>query len=70
MRVSSTSAAPSEWKNTYKAWGRGLPHAIHKTTGSIPQADIDIAHKRFADFIERMDAEHRRRPRAAGSDAP
>jgi phage-related protein len=47
-----------------------LLHAIHKTTGSIPRADIDLAHKRFADFQERMDAERRRPPRAAGSDAP
>lgn len=47
-----------------------LLHAIHKTTGSIPQADIDLAQKRFADFKERMDAERRRPPRAAGSDAP
>ena len=47
-----------------------LLHAIHKTTGSIPRADIDLAHKRFADFKERMDAERRRPPRAAGSDAP
>ena len=47
-----------------------LLHAIHKVTRAIPQADIDLANKRFEDFKARMDADPRRRPRAAGSDAP
>ena len=47
-----------------------LLHALEKRTGALPQADIDIAKARFADFKERMDAERRRPPRAAGHDAP
>jgi phage-related protein len=47
-----------------------LLHAIEKRTGALPQADIDIAKARFVDFRERMNAQPRRRPRAAGHDAP
>jgi phage-related protein len=47
-----------------------LLHALEKRTGALPQADIDTAKARFLDFRERMDAEPRRRPRAAGHDAP
>lgn len=47
-----------------------LLHAIHKTTGSVPAADIKMAQDRFKDFRERMDAHPRRPPRAAGADAP
>lgn len=47
-----------------------LLHAIHKTTGAVPREDIDLAIERFRDFRQRMDANPRQRPRAAGSDAP
>ena len=47
-----------------------LLHAIHKTTGSVPDSAIALAQKRFENFKERMNADPRRRPRAAGSDAP
>jgi phage-related protein len=47
-----------------------LLHALEKRTGALPQADIDIAKKRFEDFKERMDKQPRRPPRAAGHDAP
>jgi phage-related protein len=47
-----------------------LLHALEKRTGALPQADIDTAKARFLDFKERMDAEPRRPPRAAGHDAP
>ena len=47
-----------------------LLHALEKRTGALPQADIDLAKSRFEDFRKRMDAELRRRPRAAGHDAP
>jgi phage-related protein len=47
-----------------------LLHALEKRTGALPQADIDTAKARFLDFKERMDAEPRRQPRAAGHDAP
>lgn len=47
-----------------------LLHAIEKHTGAIPQADIDLAKQRMADFTSRMDAERRVPPRAAGQDAP
>lgn len=47
-----------------------LLHAIHKTTGPVPHSDIELAKERFRDFKRRMDARPRRRPRAAGADAP
>lgn len=47
-----------------------LLHAIEKHTGAIPQADIDLARRRMADFTRRMNAAPRVRPRAAGQDAP
>lgn len=47
-----------------------LLHAIHKTTGAVPEADIKLAQKRFEDFKRRMNVAPRRRPRAAGSDGP
>jgi len=45
-----------------------LLHAIEKTSGPVPSADIVIAKSRFADFRVRMDTSLR--PRAAGRDAP
>ena len=47
-----------------------LLHAFEKDTGSIADADIELAKKRMSDFKRRMDAKPRRRPRAAGKDAP
>jgi phage-related protein len=47
-----------------------LLHAIQKTTGPVPRADIDIARTRWGDFEARMNALRRRPPRAAGRDAP
>lgn len=47
-----------------------LLHMIEKRSRAIPTADIDIAKQRWADFEERMNAQRRRRPRAAGRDAP
>jgi phage-related protein len=47
-----------------------LLHAIEKTSGSLPAADIAVAKARFADFEARMDAPRRLPPRAVGQDAP
>ena len=47
-----------------------LLHIFEKDTDKIPARDRDLATKRFDDFKRRMDAEPRRRPRAAGRDAP
>ena len=47
-----------------------LLHALEKGTGALPQADIDIAKKRFEDFRARMEQQPRRPPRPAGHDAP
>jgi phage-related protein len=47
-----------------------LLHAIEKHTGAVPDADIELAKRRMADFRRRMDAERRVPPRAAGKDAP
>lgn len=47
-----------------------LLHAIEKRTGAIPVADVELAKRRMADFKQRMDAQRRVPPRAAGKDAP
>lgn len=47
-----------------------LLHIIEKDTGKVPPAAIAIAEKRFRDFKARMSATPRKRPRAAGRDAP
>lgn len=47
-----------------------LLHLFAKDTDKLPLRDRDIAIKRFDDFKARMDAQPRRRPRAAGRDAP
>jgi phage-related protein len=46
-----------------------LLQAMEKRTGALPQADIDIARKRFEDFRARME-QPPRPPRPAGHDAP
>jgi phage-related protein len=43
---------------------------LPKRTEKLPDGDITIAEERWADFKQRMDAEPRRPPRAAGKDAP
>jgi phage-related protein len=47
-----------------------LLHVLCKSTGKIPQADIETAQARWKDFKGRMDSQSRRPPRAAGRDAP
>jgi phage-related protein len=47
-----------------------LLHAFPKTTATTPQAEIEIARKRWADFLARMGTKPRIPPRAAGHDAP
>jgi phage-related protein len=47
-----------------------LLHAFEKRTGTIPEADKQIARERWADFKRRMNESPRRPPRAAGHDAP
>lgn len=47
-----------------------LLHVIEKRTGALPEVDIEVAKARFEDFRKRMDTKPRRRPRAAGHDAP
>ncbi len=47
-----------------------LLHAFRKTSGAIPQSELDIARARWADFHMRMNSNKRRPPRAAGNDAP
>lgn len=47
-----------------------LLHIFSKRTARIPASEITIAQERWADFKERMDAQPRRPPRAAGHDAP
>jgi phage-related protein len=47
-----------------------LLHMLRKDTGKLPEAEIAIAEQRWADFKQRMDAQPRRPPRAAGRDAP
>lgn len=47
-----------------------LLHFLPKRTGAIPDHDIRIAEARWDDFVRRMNERPRRRPRAAGRDAP
>ena len=47
-----------------------LLHDFEKNSAGIPPREIATANERFADFKARMDAKPRRRPRAAGHDAP
>jgi len=47
-----------------------LLHIVEKRTRALPQADIELAHQRWADFEQRMGSRPRRPPRAAGRDAP
>ena len=47
-----------------------LLHMFEKDTDKLPARERELAVKRFADFKARMAAEPRRRPRAAGHDAP
>lgn len=47
-----------------------LLHMFRKDTGRIPEREVRAADECWKDFRARMDAERRRRPRAAGHDAP
>lgn len=47
-----------------------LLHIFEKDTDKLPDRDRELAISRYADFKARMDATPRRRPRAAGRDAP
>jgi phage-related protein len=47
-----------------------LLHMFRKDSGRVSEADVRIARDRWNDFKARMDAKRRRRPRAAGHDAP
>jgi phage-related protein len=47
-----------------------LLHIFEKNSAGIPPREIALANQRFADFKARMEAKPRRRPRAAGHDAP
>jgi len=47
-----------------------LLHMFRKDTGEVPEADKEIARKRWDDFKTRMDASKRTPPRAVGHDAP
>jgi phage-related protein len=47
-----------------------LLHALSKRSRKLPRADIEIAKERWLDFKERMEAQPRKPPRAAGGDAP
>jgi len=50
--------------------GRRHLHAFEKDTRQLPEAEIQVAERRFADFKSRMNADPRVPPRAAGRDAP
>ncbi len=47
-----------------------LLHIFRKRSGAVPASEIDVANKRWLDFQARMNASRKRRPRAAGRDAP
>ncbi|MGI8439308.1 MAG: type II toxin-antitoxin system RelE/ParE family toxin [Thermoleophilaceae bacterium] len=47
-----------------------LLHIFEKDTKQLPEADIELAERRFIDFKARMNAYRRVAPRPAGQDAP
>jgi phage-related protein len=47
-----------------------LLHAFEKRTGAIPEAEKEIARRRWDDYVIRMNTVRRTPPRAAGHDAP
>jgi phage-related protein len=47
-----------------------LLHAFEKNVGTVSASDRQKAERRMADFRARMEERPRRRPRAAGRDAP
>ena len=47
-----------------------LLHMFRKDTARLPEREVEIARQRWSDFKQRMDAEKRVPPRAAGHDAP
>jgi len=47
-----------------------LLHAFEKNTGLVADGDKHLAQRRMRDFTERMNAQPRVPPRAAGRDAP
>jgi phage-related protein len=47
-----------------------LLHAFRKTTGKLSASEVQTARMRWQDFQARMNTKPRRRPRAAGHDAP
>ncbi|HEV2945473.1 MAG TPA: type II toxin-antitoxin system RelE/ParE family toxin [Solirubrobacteraceae bacterium] len=47
-----------------------LLHAFEKNVGTVSSSDRQKAERRMADFRARMEERPRRRPRAAGRDAP
>ena len=47
-----------------------LLHAFEKHSGLVPEADKKVARSRWEDYVARMTEQPRRKPRAAGSDAP
>jgi phage-related protein len=47
-----------------------LLHVIRKDRRTIARRDIELAHRRWRDYKNRMDAPSRRGPRPVGKDAP
>ena len=47
-----------------------LLHVLEKRSRAVPEGEIAIAQERWEDFKQRMNAKPRKRPRAAGHDAP
>lgn len=64
--------ANTRYRLFYRRSGRliVLLHIFEKNPGKLPDRELDLAIKRFADFKDRMDAVPRRPPRAVGRDAP
>ncbi len=64
--------ANTRYRLLYRRSGRliVLLHIFEKNTGKLPDRELNLAIKHFADFKARMDAVPRRPPRAVGRDAP
>lgn len=72
MRELRCHMGSDHYRVLYRRSGRliVLLNVFPKTTGKLPEAEIETARKRWNDFKSRMDARPRKPPRAAGHDAP
>jgi phage-related protein len=64
--------ANTRYRILYQRFGNliVLLHAFEKSRGAVSASEKALAKRRMTDFRQRMNAESRKPPRAAGKDAP